>query len=173
MSIPTTPRGAQRIAFSTMTSFWCGENVRSIIRIRPARTWGYSRLATSSPRIAARMMWSRSRSPPRFRFIGVKRSSSVVIPCDRYAPPIASWAEEREPRGDEDVERDPDADHAPAVGQSECGEQDEERARGEHRPHQEAGVAGADEDPVEGEDGAAERLHQGEERPQERSLVED
>ena len=35
------------------------------------------------------MMWSRSRSPPRFRFIGLKRSSSVVIPCERYAPPIA------------------------------------------------------------------------------------
>ena len=73
-----------------MISFWCGVNVRSIIRIRPARTCGYSRLATSSPRMAARMMWSRSRSPPRFRFIGLKRSSSVVIPCDRYAPPIAA-----------------------------------------------------------------------------------
>ena len=58
-------------------------NVRSIIRIRPARTCGYSRLARSSPRIAAMMMWSRSRSPPRFRFIGLKRSSSVVIPCER------------------------------------------------------------------------------------------
>ena len=39
--------------------------------------------ATSRPRIAARMMWSRSRSPPRFRFIGLKRSSSVVMPCER------------------------------------------------------------------------------------------
>ena len=39
--------------------------------------------------MAARMMWSRSRSPPRLRFIGLKRSSSVVIPCERYAPPIA------------------------------------------------------------------------------------
>ena len=47
--------------------------------------------ARSSPRIAARMMWSRSRSPPRFRFIGLKRSSSVVMPCERYAPPIAAW----------------------------------------------------------------------------------
>ena len=44
---------------------------------------------------------------------------------------------------------------------------------GDHRPHQEARVAGADEDPVEGEDGAAERLHHGEERPEQRCLVQD
>jgi len=90
MSTPTIPREAQPIAFSTITSFCRGVNVRSIIRIKPARTCGYSRLARSRPRIAARMMWSRSRSPPRFRFIGLKRSSSVVIPCERYAPPIAA-----------------------------------------------------------------------------------
>ena len=90
MSMPTMPRGAQRIAFSTMIVFCSVVNVRSIIRIRPARTCGYSRLARSRPRIAARMMWSRSRSPPRFRFIGLKRSSSVVIRCERYAPPIAA-----------------------------------------------------------------------------------
>jgi hypothetical protein len=83
MSTPTIPRGAQRTAFSTMTVFCSALNVRSIIRIRPARTCGYSRLARSSPRMAARMMWSRSRSPPRFRFIGLKRSSKVVIPCER------------------------------------------------------------------------------------------
>ena len=35
--------------------------------------------ARSRPREAAMMMWSRSRSPPRFRFIGLKRSSSVVM----------------------------------------------------------------------------------------------
>ena len=58
-------------------------NVRSIIRISPARTCGYSRLGAVRPRIAARMMWSRSRSPPRLRFIGLKRSSSVVIPWAR------------------------------------------------------------------------------------------
>src|SRR5919108_600325 len=92
MSTPTTPRGAQRIAFSTTIAFSSAANVRSIIRIRPARTCGYSRLARSRPRTAARMMWSRSRSPPRFRFIGLKRSSSVAIPCERYAPPIAGRA---------------------------------------------------------------------------------
>ena len=70
--------------------FWSAVNVRSIIRISPARTCGYSSDARSSPRIAARMMWSRSRSPPRLRFIGLKRSSSVVICCERYAPPIAA-----------------------------------------------------------------------------------
>ena len=80
MSTPTTPRLAQAIAFSTMISFCRASNVRSIIRISPARTCGYSSRARSSPRIAARMMWSRSRSPPRFRFIGLKRSSSVVMP---------------------------------------------------------------------------------------------
>ena len=83
MSTPTMPRGAQPIAFSTMIVVQPRVKVRSIIRIRPARTCGYSRRARSSPRIAARMMWSRSRSPPRFRFIGLKRSSSVVIPCER------------------------------------------------------------------------------------------
>ena len=83
MSMPTMPRAAHRIALSTMISFSRRSNVRSIIRISPARTCGYSRPARSSPRIAARMMWSRSRSPPRFRFIGLKRSSSVVIPCER------------------------------------------------------------------------------------------
>ncbi len=50
---------------------------------------------------------------------------------------------------------------------------DEDGARGEHRPHEIARVAGADEDPVEREDGAAERLHRDEERPEERGLVED
>ena len=93
MSTPTTPREAQRIAFSTTTSFCRGAKVRSIIRISPARTCGYSIEARSRPRIAARMMWSRSRSPPRLRFIGLKRSSSVVIPWLRYAPPIAPCTE--------------------------------------------------------------------------------
>ncbi len=83
MSIPTTPREAQRIAFSMMIWFCPGVKLRSIIRIRPQRTCGYSIDARSRPRIAARMMWSRSRSPPRFRFIGLKRSSRVVIPCER------------------------------------------------------------------------------------------
>ena len=69
--------------------FCSAVNVRSIIRINPARTCGYSSEARSRPRIAARMMWSRSCSPPRLRFIGLKRSSSVVIRCERYAPPIA------------------------------------------------------------------------------------
>ena len=37
--------------------------------------------------------------------------------------------------------------------------------RRHHRPHQEAAVAGADQDPVEREDGAVQRLHQREEDP--------
>ena len=39
------------------------------------------------------MMWSRSRSPPRLRFIGLKRSSSVVMFWVRYAPPMAPCTE--------------------------------------------------------------------------------
>ena len=39
--------------------------------------------ARSTPRSAARMMWSRSRSPPRLRFIGLKRTSQVVMRCER------------------------------------------------------------------------------------------
>ena len=76
-----------------MIAFCRSSKVRSIIRISPARTCGYSSDARSSPRDAAMMMWSRSRSPPRFRFIGLKRSSSVVIRCERYAPPIAVCTE--------------------------------------------------------------------------------
>src|SRR4030081_820328 len=51
MSTPTPPREAQLIAFSTITSFWRAVNVRSIIRISPAVTCGYSRL---HPRAAPR-----------------------------------------------------------------------------------------------------------------------
>ena len=74
MSIPTTPREAQRIAFSTTTSSRRGANAVHH-QDQPGRTCGYSSEARSRPRIAARMMWSRSRSPPRLRFIGLKRSS--------------------------------------------------------------------------------------------------
>ena len=52
---------------------------------------GYSSVARSIPRRAAAMMWSRSCSPPRFRFIGLKRSSVVVMLFLRYAPPITSY----------------------------------------------------------------------------------
>ena len=51
---------------------------------------GYSSVALSMPRTAAAMMWSRSCSPPRFRFIGLKRSSVVVTLFLRYAPPMTS-----------------------------------------------------------------------------------
>src|SRR5919198_1556244 len=54
MSTPTTPRSAQRIAFSTTIAFSSALNVRSIIRINPARTCGYSSPARSRPRIERR-----------------------------------------------------------------------------------------------------------------------
>ncbi len=57
----------------------------------PAWTWGYSRIARSMPRTAAAMMWSRSCSPPRLRFIGLKRSSRRVMLLRRYAPPMTSY----------------------------------------------------------------------------------
>ena len=50
----------------------------------------YSRHARSIPRRAAWMMWSRSRSPPRFRFIGLKRSSISDTPLDRNSLPMTS-----------------------------------------------------------------------------------
>ena len=78
MSMPTTPRLRQAIAFAAMISFSAGEKLRSRQKIRPARTCGYSSTARSIPRTAAAMMWSRSCSPPRLRFIGLKRSSSWV-----------------------------------------------------------------------------------------------
>ena len=40
-----------------------------------------------------------------------------------------------------------------------------DRERRDHRPHQEPPVAGADQDPVEREDGAVQRLHQREKEP--------
>ena len=42
-------------------------------------------------RTAAAMMWSRSCSPPRLRFIGLKRSSRRVMLLRRYAPPMTSY----------------------------------------------------------------------------------
>ena len=42
----------------------------------------------------------------------------------------------------------------------------------EHRQREKRPVARADEDPVEREDGAVQRLHEREDRPQERGLVE-
>ena len=76
-------------------------NVRSIITISPARTCGYSSAARSSPRAAASRMWSRSRSPPRLRFIGLNRISSVVMFCLRYAPEIAACTDRSTAIGDD------------------------------------------------------------------------
>ena len=89
MSTPTTPRSRQAIAFSAMISLSSYGNARSRQKIRPGLT-GYSSVARSMPRTAAAMMWSRSCSPPRFRFIGLKRSSIVVMLFLRYAPPTTS-----------------------------------------------------------------------------------
>ena len=77
MSMPTMPRSRQAIAFSAMISLSSNGKARSRQRMRPGRI-GYSSMARSMPRSAAAMMWSRSCSPPRFRFIGLKRSSMVV-----------------------------------------------------------------------------------------------
>ena len=89
MSTPTTPRSRQAIAFSTMISLSSYGNARSRQKMSPGFT-GYSSVARSIPRTAAAMMWSRSCSPPRFRFIGLKRSSVVVTLFLRYAPPMTS-----------------------------------------------------------------------------------
>ena len=62
---------------------------------------GYSRLARSMPRIAALMMWSRSCSPPRLRFMGLKRSSMVVMLLRRYAPPMTSYTERSTASGED------------------------------------------------------------------------
>ena len=42
------------------------------------------------PRSAAWMMWSRSRSPPTLRFIGLKRSSMSETREERYSFPMTS-----------------------------------------------------------------------------------
>jgi hypothetical protein len=73
-----------------MISFSSYGKARSRHRISPGFT-GYSSVALSMPRTAAAMMWSRSCSPPRFRFIGLKRSSIVVTLFFRYAPPTTSY----------------------------------------------------------------------------------
>ena len=82
MSIATTPRSRKRIARSTIAAFSSGAKPRSIIRISPART-GYSSVARSMPWTAAITIASRSRSPPRLRLAGLKRTSWVVIRCER------------------------------------------------------------------------------------------
>ena len=55
----------------------------------PART-PYSSTARSMPRSAAWMMWSRSRSPPTLRFMGLKRSSMSDTRQERYSLPMTS-----------------------------------------------------------------------------------
>ena len=87
--MPTTPRSRQVIAFSAMISLSSKGNARSRQNRSPGLT-GYSSVALSMPLMAAAMMWSRSCSPPRFRFIGLKRSSVVVTLFLRYAPPMTS-----------------------------------------------------------------------------------
>jgi hypothetical protein len=79
MSIATTPRLRQAIALAAMISFSSRLKARSRHKINPARTCGYSSTARSIPRTAAAMMWSRSCSPPRLRFIGLKRNSMRVM----------------------------------------------------------------------------------------------
>ena len=55
----------------------------------PART-PYSSIARSIPRSAAWMMWSRSSSESRLRFMGLKRSSICVTRLPRYSLPMTS-----------------------------------------------------------------------------------
>ncbi len=87
--MPTTPRALYLTAFFTRISFSSSENSRARQKMSPART-PYSRQARSIPRSAAWMMWSRSRSPPRFRFIGLKRSSMSETLLDRNSLPMIS-----------------------------------------------------------------------------------
>ena len=68
------------------------------------------------------------------------------------------------------------AAHTPRIPHS-CLERDQQHRRADeerpdHREREERPVARADEDPVEREDGPRQRLHEREERPQERRLVE-
>ncbi len=98
MSTATTPRLWKRIARSTTAAFSSGGKVRSIIRISPART-GYSSVARSMPCTAAITIASRSRSPPRLRLAGLKRTSWVVMRCERYPPEIIPWTARNTPSG--------------------------------------------------------------------------
>src|SRR5262245_44222152 len=102
---------------------------------------------------------SEETEPPRCVWSSARPSiRSTLTPArDGPAPAPEAGAEQREPRDEQDVERDPDADDAPAELECEHGERDEDRACREHRPHQEARVARADQDPVEREHRAAYR----------------
>ena len=61
----------------------------------------------------------------------------------------------------------------PPVGPDDDGEAGGAHRKGDrHRQGEIATVAGADQDAVDGEDDAVERLHQREQRPQQRALVE-
>ena len=77
MSMPTTPRSRQRDGL-------LGDDLVELERERAVEAEdeaGLDRVLEGRPvhaRRAAAMMWSRSCSPPRLRFIGLKRSSIVV-----------------------------------------------------------------------------------------------
>ena len=86
------------MARSTISAFSSGGKPRSIIRISPART-GYSSIARSTPWTAAITMASRSRSPPRLRFAGLKRISWVVIRWARNPPEIIPCTARNTPSG--------------------------------------------------------------------------
>ena len=77
------------MAFSTMIALSQWSNSRARQKMRPAFT-PYSSMARSMPRSAAWMMWSRSSSESRLRFIGLKRSSICVTRLPRYSLPITS-----------------------------------------------------------------------------------
>src|SRR5579875_3055043 len=101
--------------------------------------------------------------PPRWvcssaRPPSIRRS---LVPADHGpAPSGEARGEQGEPGPDQDVERGPDADDPPAEGEREDRQGHEEPACRQHRPHQVARVARAEQDPVEGEDGTAARKGQ-------------
>src|SRR3954452_8252916 len=118
---------------------------------------------------------SEETDPPRCVWSSARPSiGGILAPADNGPAPTAEpCAEEHEPRGEQHIERDPDADDAPTTFEREHGERDEDRARREHRPHQILRVARTDEDSVEREDRTADRLHDREIRPQPARLVQD
>src|SRR5919197_531997 len=83
-------------------------------------------------------------------------------------------AERRQARGHQRVQAPPHAFEAPVEVQRQERDRDEDaERRDDHRAGEVARVARADEDPVEGEDDRARRLHQREQRPEHLGLVDD
>src|SRR5439155_14832488 len=108
-----------------------------------------------------------SSSPPRtFTTPSLRRPAG-----DEPAAAPEARRHQRQPDKDQEDERRPHPADTPVAGERSEEDRHADGERGDHRAGEEGSVARADEDAVEREHGSVQRLHQSEDRPQERDLV--